>query len=85
MPAYDTNAHFYDEQLRRYLLQFIRLFGGLHVQTGKGKDGTREFRKVPMRLADMNRQVAAIISNNSENTIKAAPFIKAETASRTPA
>lgn len=77
MPVYDTNAHFYDEQLRRYLLQFIRLFGGLHIQTGKGKDGTRQFRKVPTRLADMNRQVAAIISNNSENTIKAAPFMVA--------
>lgn len=77
MPVYDTNAHFYDEQLRRYLLQFLRLFGGLHVQTGKGKDGTRQFRKVPTRLADMNRQVASIISNNSENTIKAAPFMVA--------
>ena len=42
-----------------------------------GKDGTRQFRKVPCRLADMNRQVASIISNNSENTIKAAPFMVA--------
>ena len=28
-------SHFYDEQIRRYILQFIRIFSGFSVKTGK--------------------------------------------------
>ena len=42
-------SHFYDEQIRRYILQFIRLFSGFSVKTGKKmKDGTTDyFIRVP--------------------------------------
>ena len=45
--------HFYDEQVRRYLLQFIRIFSGFNVKTGKKlNDGTSDYYiKVPSRYA----------------------------------
>ena len=39
------------------------------------KDGRGNLTEVPVRYGDMNRQVAAILKKNSENTIQGAPFI----------
>ena len=72
---YREAGYFYDEQFRRYILQFMRLFGGLLVKTGKGADGTEKFIKVPCRYADMQRMVGHILKNNSENVINSCPFI----------
>ena len=72
---YREAGYFYDEQFRRYILQFMRLFGGLLVKTGKGKDGVEKFIKVPCRYADMQRMVGHILKNNSENVINSCPFI----------
>jgi hypothetical protein len=72
---YKEAGYFYDEQFRRYILQFMRLFGGLLVKTGKGKDGSEKFIKVPCRYADMQRMVGHILKNNSENVINSCPFI----------
>jgi len=72
---YREAGYFYDEQFRRYILQFMRLFGGLLVKTGKGKDGIEKFIKVPCRYADMQRMVGHILKNNSENIINSCPFI----------
>jgi len=67
--------YFYDEQLRRYLMQFIRIFGNFNVKTGINGDGEAALLRVPVRYADMSRQVAHIINNNSENVMKSAPFM----------
>ena len=72
---YKEAGYFYDEQFRRYILQFMRLFGGLLVKTGKGKDGIEKFIKVPCRYADMQRMVGHILKNNSENVVNSCPFI----------
>ena len=72
---YREAGYFYDEQFRRYILQFMRLFGGLLVKTGKGKDGVEKFIKVPCRYADMQRMVGHILKNNSENVVNSCPFI----------
>jgi hypothetical protein len=72
---YNEAGYFYDEQFRRYILQFMRLFGGLLVKTGKGRDGTEKFIKVPCRYADMQRMVGHILKNNSENVVNSCPFI----------
>jgi len=72
---YREAGYFYDEQFRRYILQFMRLFGGLLVKTGKGKDGVEKFIKVPCRYADMQRMVGHILRNNSENVVNSCPFI----------
>lgn len=66
--------YWYDEQLRRYLLQFMRIFGGFQVKEGK-RDGVEYYNKVPVRYADMNRMVAHILKKGSENMVNSTPFI----------
>ncbi len=61
---------FYDGQVRRYLTQFMRLMGGFSYKDAKGR-----LTEVPVRYGDMNRQVASIINNNTENFLQSAPFI----------
>ena len=77
MSRYSEAGYFYDEQFRRYILQFMRLFGGLLVKTGKGADNIEKFIKVPCRYADMQRMVGHILRNNSENVIISCPFVTA--------
>ena len=70
-------THFYDEQIIRYILQFIRLFSGFSVKTGKKmNDGTTDyFIRVPARYGDISRMAATIMKGNSENIVNSAPFI----------
>lgn len=67
--------YFYDNQIRSYLLQFIRMFGAFTVQKGFDEQGNPIFETVPARYGDMSRQVGHIIKENSENTLNAVPFI----------
>ncbi len=61
---------FYDGQVRRYVTQFMRIFIGFKYRLG---DGTE--KHVPVVYGDMSRQVSAIISGNSENTMASVPKI----------
>jgi hypothetical protein len=61
---------FYDGQIRRYLVQIIRLFSNFTV---KYSDGT--LVRVPVVYGDPDRQAASIINQNSENTVMGAPKI----------
>lgn len=65
--------YFYDAQLRKYIQQVIRAFSGFQVAFGKNPDGTVKFRVVPVLWASRDRQVGAIIGNNSENTVLSTP------------
>lgn len=62
--------YFYDGQIRRYVLQTIRALSNFTVKYG---DGT--LMRVPVMYGDMDRQVAAILSQNSENVINSCPRI----------
>lgn len=61
---------FYDGQIRRYLVQTIRVFSNFVVKYG---DGT--LHRVPVQYGDPDRQAASIINQNSENSIAAVPKI----------
>jgi hypothetical protein len=67
--------YFYDEQLRRYLAQFMRILGGFSVKTGKDRNGNESYIQVPVRYGDINRMAAHILKNQSENMINTVPFI----------
>lgn len=67
--------YFYDGQFRKYIQQFIRLFSGFVVETGKAYDGSPIYRTVPVNYGDMSRMAAHILKNNSENMLNTAPFI----------
>lgn len=65
----------YDETIRRYLLQFVRIFNQFQYRTGKDAHGNSTFRVVPATLATMDRQVNSIMQNNSENVLLSTPQI----------
>ena len=66
---------FYDEQIRRFLLQFIRAFSNFQVEYGKDRDGNTTLLTVPVKYGDATRMVSSIIRENSENKIQPAPMI----------
>jgi hypothetical protein len=68
----------YDGQMRRYWLQFSRIFEGFQYESGVGADGTKTLRSFPVSLAGKNRQVGHILRNNSENTVLSTPRITCE-------
>jgi len=75
--------YWYDEQIKRYLIQLIRVFSNFKV-----REFTREgvkYNRVPARYGDASRMVASILRNNSENIINSAPFISVTIGSIQPA
>ena len=78
--------HFYDNQIRRYILQFIRMFSGFTIKTGSKKDDgiTDYYIRVPARYGDVSRMAATILKGNSENVVNSAPFIAAHVQSLQP-
>jgi len=64
---------FYDEQIKRFLIQFIRLFSNFQVQFGTGDEAA--FRRVPAKYGDISRQAAHVLTKNSENFLNVFPQI----------
>ena len=67
------STFFYDEQIRRYILQFLRIFSDFSIEIPPDENGTRVQKRVPIRYGDMQRQVAQILKENSENVTLSAP------------
>ena len=63
----------YDGQLRRFVVQFIRMVSNFQVEFGQGDNGARTLQTVPVYYGDVSRQAAMILKNNSENTLNAVP------------
>jgi hypothetical protein len=61
---------FYDGQIRKYLVQVMRLFSNFSYKPANG-----EAIQVPVMYGDMTRQVASILRDNSENKVPSAPRI----------
>jgi hypothetical protein len=61
------NYYFYNEQLRKYMLQFCAIFSGLKVQTGLDGCGNTEFLEVPCLIGNKERVVAAILAGHTQN------------------
>jgi hypothetical protein len=64
---------FYDGQLRRFLVQFMRIVSGIDVEFGKNSQGVKSLQRVPVYYGDQSRQAAVILKGNSENTLNAVP------------
>jgi len=66
---------FYDNQIRRFLLQFNRLVSNFQVQFSKNdvNTGTLALQTIPVFYGDASRQAAAIINKNSENSLQSVP------------
>lgn len=58
---------YYNEQLKRYLIQFMAIFGGMQVSIGKTGEIEPRTIVVPVYAASKDRVVAAIKSENTQN------------------
>jgi len=74
---------FYDQQIRRFLLQFARIFSNFDVEYGpnqfaplNGPDADIDtLVRVPVRYGDASRQAQTIIQNNSANDMPSTPLM----------
>lgn len=68
-----SNDYFYMEQIRRYQLQFNRIFSTFKWKTGVTASGFEELRTVPCLPAPGSRQVESILRNGKENATNTIP------------
>ena len=68
-------AYFYDNQIRRFLIQFARIFSNWYVTRGKDPAGNDIIVRVPVMYGDSSRQASTIIANNSASNLPSAPLI----------
>ena len=81
MEAPKISQFFYDQQLRRFLLQFARVFSNFDVEYGANQAGqgpgseSDTLIRVPVRYGDASRQAQTILQNNSANDMPATPLM----------
>ena len=72
---------FYDSQIRRFLLQFARIFSNFDVEYGANEAGqgpgstVDTLVRVPVRYGDASRQAQTILQNNSANDMPSTPMM----------
>ena len=70
-----SQMFFFDEQIRRYLLQFTRMISLFQVEYGRNEQGTSDLIRVPVRYGDASRQAQTIIQQNSANSLPSTPLM----------
>lgn len=68
-------SFFYDEQIRRFLLQFTRIFSNFQVEYGRDSSGAPTYTRVPVRYGDASKQASVIMADNSANKIPNSPLM----------
>jgi len=66
---------FYDAQIRRFLLQFTRVFSNFQVMYGAQGSENESLLRVPVRYGDWTRQAQTVAQNNSASTMPSVPLI----------
>jgi len=66
---------FYDSQVRRFLIQFAKIFSSWQVTKGKDPAGNNILVRVPIMYGDSSRQASTIIAKNSASNLPSAPLI----------
>jgi len=64
-----------DNQIRRFLIQFARIFSNWEVTTGTDANGNPILHRVPIMYGDASRQAGTIVANNSANNLPSAPLL----------
>jgi len=67
--------YFYDQQIRRFLIQFARIFSDWNVTKGTDPAGNPIVVRVPIQYGDTSRMVATQQANNSPSSLPSAPMI----------
>jgi len=66
---------FYDDQIRRFLLQFTRVFSNFSVEYGRDANGAPTLLRVPVRYGDSTRQVSTVMQENSSSALPSTPIM----------
>lgn len=66
---------FYDAQIRRFLVQFARIFSNFSVEYGGTNPASQALVRVPVRYGDASRQAQTIIQENSASSMPSTPLI----------
>ena len=66
---------FYDNQIRRFLIQFAKIFSNWQVTKGKDPNGNDILIRVPIMYGDQSRQASTVIANNTASNLPSAPLI----------
>ena len=68
---------FYDDQIRRFLLQVTRIFSGFQVEYGRDSENPNEYAllRVPVRYGDASRNAQTIIQENSASSLPSTPLM----------
>jgi hypothetical protein len=59
--------YYYDEQIQRYIMQFMAIFTEMSIRTGKGGDGEITSIRVPVHYGSRDRVTASILNDNTQN------------------
>jgi hypothetical protein len=70
-----ASTFFYDQQIRRFLLQFTRMMSNFQVEFGSidPTTGSLALQTVPVFYGDQSRQAAQILRGQSENSTPSVP------------
>jgi hypothetical protein len=68
-------AYFYDNQVRRFLIQFGKIFSSWYVTKGKDPNGNNILMRVPIMYGYQSRQVSTVIANNSASHLPSTPLV----------
>ena len=70
-----SQQFFYDNQIRRFLLQFTRIFSQFQIEYGRDDAANPTLIRVPVRYGDATRQAQTVIQNNSASFLPSTPLI----------
>jgi hypothetical protein len=59
--------YYYNNQLKKYLVQFMYVFSGLQVQVGKSSTKSERLIQVPIHFSQMDKVAANIVSGGTTN------------------
>lgn len=68
---------YFDGQIRRYLVMFMRIFSDIKVRNGPDANGLYTIQRVPIMYGDPSSMVAQLIKGASENTMLPSPMFSA--------
>lgn len=71
----ELESYYYDNQLRKYIVQFAAIFAGMQVSIGENDDGSPRLISVPIKNASKDRVVASVISENTQNKLVRLPIM----------
>ena len=66
---------FYDAQIRRFLLQFTRIFSNFQVEYGPANSDQASLVRVPVRYGDWTRLGQTVQQDNSASALPSTPLI----------